>query len=75
MQWVYMGNLSMCLPFIIMLSVFMTYTKLLGNELSATVAFTALALFSMLRHALNEAPPTIISVIQGIYIVYKRRYI
>jgi hypothetical protein len=51
-----------------MLSVFMTYTKLLGNELSATVAFTALTLFNMLRHALDEGPSTIISIIQGNYL-------
>ncbi|RIA90254.1 P-loop containing nucleoside triphosphate hydrolase protein [Glomus cerebriforme] len=65
MQWVYMGNIWMCLPLVIMLSVFMTYTKLLGNELSATVAFTALTLFNMLRHALDEGPSTIIAIIQA----------
>lgn len=51
-----------------MFAVFMTYTKLLGNELSATIAFTALTLFNMLRHALDEGPSTIISIIQGNYL-------
>ncbi|CAI2164969.1 18561_t:CDS:10 [Funneliformis geosporum] len=65
MQWVYMGNVWMCLPLLIMLSVFWTYTKLFGNELTATVAFTALALFNNLRHALDEGPSTIVAIIQA----------
>ncbi|CAG8506025.1 1335_t:CDS:10 [Funneliformis caledonium] len=65
MQWVYMGNVWMCLPLFIMLSVFWTYTKLFGNELTATVAFTALALFNNLRHALDEGPSTIVAIIQA----------
>ncbi|CAG8562619.1 uncharacterized protein OCT59_007764 [Rhizophagus irregularis] len=64
-QWIYIANIWSCLPLVIMFAVFMTYTKLLGNELSATIAFTALTLFNMLRHALDEGPSTIISIIQA----------
>ncbi|CAG8581475.1 740_t:CDS:10, partial [Diversispora eburnea] len=53
MQWVYMGNLWMMLPLLIMLS-----------ELTATIAFTSLALFNNLRHALDEIPATVIAFIQ-----------
>ena len=66
MQWVYMENVWTFFPLFIMFSVFMTYTKLLGNELTATIAFTALTLFNLLRHALDEGPATIIAIIQGI---------
>ncbi|CAG8457297.1 10170_t:CDS:10, partial [Acaulospora morrowiae] len=65
MQWIYIGNVWMILPLIVMLAVFMTYTKILGNDLTAPVAFTALALFNILRHALDEIPATLVAFIQA----------
>ncbi|CAG8509015.1 21771_t:CDS:10 [Cetraspora pellucida] len=65
MEWVYMCSLWTSLPLIIMLSMFITYTKLLGNELTAAVAFTALALFNNLRHALDEMPSMLTGIIQA----------
>ncbi|GBB94776.1 hypothetical protein RclHR1_02410022 [Rhizophagus clarus] len=64
-QWIHMANIWACMPLVIMFSVFVSYTKLFGNELSATVAFTALTLFNMLRHALDEGPSMIIAIIQA----------
>ncbi|CAJ0751060.1 18110_t:CDS:10 [Entrophospora sp. SA101] len=64
-QWIYLGCLWTALPLLVMLSVFLTYTKILGYDLSAPVAFTALALFNKLRHALDEIPSTIIAFIQA----------
>ncbi|KAF0506686.1 P-loop containing nucleoside triphosphate hydrolase protein [Gigaspora margarita] len=65
MQWVYMICLWTSLPLIIMVAVFITYTKLFGNELTAAVAFTALALFNNLRHALDEMPSMLVYIIQA----------
>ncbi|CAG8557324.1 8544_t:CDS:10, partial [Ambispora gerdemannii] len=65
MQWVYLESVWISLPLLIMLSVFMTYTKFLGNELSAPIAFTALALFSNIQHAVDEFPATVIAIIQA----------
>ncbi|CAG8502741.1 9329_t:CDS:10 [Gigaspora rosea] len=65
MQWVYMVCLWTSLPLVIMVAVFITYTKLFGNELTAAVAFTALALFNNLRHALDEMPTTLVLIIQA----------
>ncbi|CAG8789867.1 27695_t:CDS:2, partial [Racocetra persica] len=65
MELVYMTGLWTTVPLLAMLSVFFTYTKLLGNELTAAVAFTALALFNNLGNALAEMPFMITSIIQA----------
>ncbi|RUP16849.1 P-loop containing nucleoside triphosphate hydrolase protein [Jimgerdemannia flammicorona] len=64
MQYLWMGNVWFIIPILIMLSVFLAYTKLAGNELTATVAFTALALFTNLRFALDEMPFIVSSILQ-----------
>jgi ABC-type multidrug transport system fused ATPase/permease subunit len=64
-QWIYLGCLMSVLPLVVMLSVFLTYTKILGLELTAPVAFTALALFNKLHHAFDEIPSTFIAFIQA----------
>ncbi|CAG8609839.1 19722_t:CDS:10, partial [Racocetra persica] len=65
MEWVYMNSLWTTLPLIIMITVFITYTKFLGNDLSAPVAFTALALFNNLSNAFNMMPFVVTYLIQA----------
>ncbi|CAG8465353.1 5760_t:CDS:10, partial [Scutellospora calospora] len=65
MEWVYMSSLWTCLPLLLMLSVFLTYTKIFGHDLTASVAFTALALLNNLRNALDEMPYILTSIIQA----------
>ncbi|CAG8497624.1 4034_t:CDS:10 [Ambispora leptoticha] len=64
-QQIYMENIWMALPLAIMVSVFLTYTRILGNDLSAAIAFTSLALFNNLRHAIDDIPAMVVSLIQA----------
>ncbi|RUS25617.1 ABC transporter transmembrane region-domain-containing protein [Jimgerdemannia flammicorona] len=64
MQYLWIGNVWFIIPILIMLSMFMAHTKLAGNELTTTVAFTALALFTNLRFVLDEMPFIVSSILQ-----------
>ncbi|CAG8817778.1 34112_t:CDS:2, partial [Racocetra persica] len=52
--------------FLMMLFSFFLYTKILGNELTSSIDFTAIILFKNLLHILNEAPSIIISITQAL---------
>ncbi|OZJ06966.1 hypothetical protein BZG36_00075 [Bifiguratus adelaidae] len=65
MIYLWSGNVWFIVPIIIMSTTFLAYTKVFGNELTAAIAFTALALFNTLRGALDEIPFIIMSVLQA----------
>ncbi|KAJ2962176.1 hypothetical protein NQZ79_g2672 [Umbelopsis isabellina] len=54
MIYMWSGNVWFLIPILIMVTVFYVYT--LGHELSASTAFTTVALFQNLRGALDELP-------------------
>ncbi|KAI9327121.1 P-loop containing nucleoside triphosphate hydrolase protein, partial [Zopfochytrium polystomum] len=49
----------------------LTYTVVMGNKLDATVAFTALSLFNLLRGPLQTFPDTLVQLINT-WVSYKR---
>ena len=51
-------------PMLVALITFLVYT-LLGNELKASTAFTALALFNVMRFPLNTLPMIINFIVEG----------
>ncbi|CAG8734590.1 40836_t:CDS:10 [Gigaspora margarita] len=53
------------LTFLMMLLSFFWHTKILGNTLTSSVAFTALILFKNLRNILDEFPSILVSIIQA----------
>ncbi|KAF0447968.1 P-loop containing nucleoside triphosphate hydrolase protein [Gigaspora margarita] len=53
------------LTFLMMLLSFFWHTKILGNTLTSSVAFTAFILFKNLRHILDEFPSILVSIIQA----------
>ncbi|CDS14473.1 hypothetical protein LRAMOSA06642 [Lichtheimia ramosa] len=53
-MYMWMGNVWFLLPVIIMVTVFYVYT--LDHELTASTAFTALALFNTFKQALDDLP-------------------
>ncbi|CAG8493537.1 20876_t:CDS:10, partial [Dentiscutata erythropus] len=53
------------LTFLMMLLSFFWHTKILGNTMTSSVAFTALILFKNLRRILNEMPSILVSIIQA----------
>ncbi|CAG8635800.1 34871_t:CDS:10, partial [Gigaspora margarita] len=53
------------LTFLMMLLSFFCHTKILGNTLTSSVAFTAFILFKNLRHILDELPSILVSIIQA----------
>jgi ABC-type multidrug transport system fused ATPase/permease subunit len=48
-----------------------SYTKLFGNELDATTAFTALSLFNLLRGPLQAFPDTVVQLLD-VWVSFKR---
>ncbi|CAG8513071.1 21864_t:CDS:10 [Cetraspora pellucida] len=54
------------LTFLMMLFSFFMYSKILGKELTSSLAFTAIILFKNLLHVLNETPAIIISITQAL---------
>ncbi|RUS23063.1 hypothetical protein BC937DRAFT_92822, partial [Endogone sp. FLAS-F59071] len=64
-EYLWIGNVWFIIPILIMLSVFWAYTTIAGHELTATIAFTALALFANLRFALDEIPFIVSSILQA----------
>jgi ABC-type multidrug transport system fused ATPase/permease subunit len=63
MMFMWMGCAWFFIPVLIMVTVFYTYT--LSNALTASVAFTALALFNTFRGALDEFPFVISMMLQA----------
>ncbi|KAG0348952.1 hypothetical protein BG004_003435 [Podila humilis] len=53
-------------PILNIVVVFLAYTKLFGHEISASKIFTTLALFNIMRQALNQLPWTIKSTMQAL---------
>ncbi|KAI8066832.1 hypothetical protein BC940DRAFT_274537 [Gongronella butleri] len=62
-MYMWMGTAWFIMPILIIIVVFYTYTR--DHDLTASRAFTALALFSAFRQALDSLPFTITSVIQS----------
>ncbi|KAI0220819.1 Transporter of the ATP-binding cassette (ABC) [Massospora cicadina] len=54
--WVVSTALWFCFPMLITLGTFYTYTKLAGNPLTPTVAFTSLLIFKALREPVDQLP-------------------
>ncbi|KAF9428768.1 hypothetical protein BGZ94_001135, partial [Podila epigama] len=54
------------MPVLNIVVVLLSYTKLFGNEISASKIFTTLALFNIMRSALNNLPWTIKSTMQAV---------
>ncbi|KAJ3070115.1 hypothetical protein HK102_006758, partial [Quaeritorhiza haematococci] len=52
-------------PIVVSVVTFASYTKLAGRELTATVAFTSLALFNLLRVPLQLFPDTVIQLLDA----------
>ncbi|KAG0192526.1 hypothetical protein DFQ28_008764 [Apophysomyces sp. BC1034] len=69
MMFMWMGNVWFLVPVLIMVTVFYVYTK--TTPLTASVAFTALALFNNFRGALDEFP-LIISFVMQAHVSIKR---
>ncbi|KAI7889871.1 P-loop containing nucleoside triphosphate hydrolase protein [Mucor mucedo] len=62
MMFMWMVNAWFFIPILIMVTVFYVYTE--NNELTASIAFTALALFNTFRGALDEFPLLLSLVLQ-----------
>ncbi|KAG0192612.1 hypothetical protein DFQ28_008488 [Apophysomyces sp. BC1034] len=60
-QWLWQGT-----PILVTIASFWSFTKLEGNELSAPIAFTAIAIFTELRFALNAVPEVFIELLQAL---------
>ncbi|KAG0056332.1 hypothetical protein BGZ83_005451 [Gryganskiella cystojenkinii] len=60
------GIAWMVVPLLNIIVMFLAYTKLFGHEMSAAVMFTTLALFNIMRSALNQIPWNIQNVMQTI---------
>ncbi|GJJ77882.1 hypothetical protein EMPS_10241 [Entomortierella parvispora] len=59
------ANISwMIVPLLNIIVMFLAYTKLFGNEMTAAVMFTTLALFNIMRSALNQIPWNIQNLMQ-----------
>lgn len=52
-------------PVLVTLLTFLTYTKLAGNDLTASIAFTSLSLFNVLRSPLDQLADMITNVLQS----------
>jgi ABC-type multidrug transport system fused ATPase/permease subunit len=57
--------LGFATPTIITFTIFGTHTWLLGNPLTASTAFTSLALLNILREVVEQLPESIIWTLQG----------
>jgi len=55
-NYIYMGLIWGLIPLLIMLTTFLVYTKIMGEQLTASVAFTALSLFNLLRLVIGQLP-------------------
>ncbi|KAI8052828.1 P-loop containing nucleoside triphosphate hydrolase protein [Syncephalis plumigaleata] len=64
-MFIYYMILGFATPTIITFTIFGAHTWLLGNPLTASTAFTSLALLNILREAIEQLPETIIWTLQG----------
>ncbi|GAA6053294.1 hypothetical protein JCM3770_006670 [Rhodotorula araucariae] len=62
---VFQGNLMFGTPIIVSIVTFVTHTKVLGRPLTAETAFTALALFTVLRGPLEGFTDMLVNVLQA----------
>jgi len=58
------GIAWMIVPLLNIIVMFLAYTKLFGHDMTAAVMFTTLALFNIMRSALNQIPWNIQNVMQ-----------
>ncbi|KAK3817182.1 MAG: hypothetical protein J3R72DRAFT_529513 [Linnemannia gamsii] len=65
-QIVFADIVWMLTPLLNMVVILLAYTKLFGNEITASKIFTTLALFNIMRQALNSLPWNIKSTMQAI---------
>ena len=63
--WAGYGVLWFGFPIIVTLATFTSYTKWFGHELTAPTAFTALSLFTILKHPIDQLADMITNVIQS----------
>ena len=63
--WAGYGVLWYGFPIIVTLATFTSYTKWFGHELNASTAFTALSLFTILKHPIDQLADMITNVIQS----------
>ncbi|KAI8806523.1 hypothetical protein BJ742DRAFT_816187 [Cladochytrium replicatum] len=54
-----------CAPIVVSFVTFFTFTKVVGGDLTAPTAFTALSLFALLRPALQLFPDTIVQLMSA----------
>ncbi|KAG0278107.1 hypothetical protein BGZ95_004702 [Linnemannia exigua] len=65
-QIVFADIVWMLTPLLNMVVILLAYTKLFGNEITASKIFTTLALFNIMRQALNSLPWNIKTTMQAI---------
>jgi hypothetical protein len=53
-------------PLLVTVVSFYSFTKLQGQELTASIAFTAITVFNELRSALNSLPETFVDILQAL---------
>ena len=63
--WAAYGILWFGFPIVVTVATFTSYTKWFGHELTASTAFTALSLFSVLKHPIDQLADMITNVIQS----------
>ena len=63
--WAGYGVLWFGFPIIVTLATFTSYTQWFGHDLTASTAFTALSLFSILKHPIDQLADMITNVIQS----------
>lgn len=65
MLWAGYGVLWYGFPIVVTLATFTSYTKWFGHDLTASTAFTALSLFTVLKHPIDQLADMITNVIQS----------
>ena len=63
--WAGYGVLWFGFPIIVTLATFTSYTQWFGHDLTASTAFTALSLFTILKHPIDQLADMITNVIQS----------
>ena len=63
--WAGYGVLWFGFPIIVTLATFASYTQWFGHDLTASTAFTALSLFTILKHPIDQLADMITNVIQS----------
>ncbi|KAJ9082436.1 Transporter of the ATP-binding cassette (ABC) [Entomophthora muscae] len=63
--WVGGATLWYCFPMFITVGTFYTYTKLAGNSLTPTIAFTSILIFKALREPVDQLPELINMFLQA----------